>query len=353
MRLDIGGRPIGPEVPLFVIAEIGLNHGGSLDRALALVDAAAAAGASAVKLQTFCADRLLAPSGPAPAHLAPSSTLELFRALELDEGAHRAIARQARSRGLAFLSTPFDETSVELLERVGCDAYKISSGDLTHLRLIRRAARTGKPLVISTGMGEMPEIAAAVEAARAAGADTVALLHCVSAYPVPAGGQNLRALQTLARAFDLPVGLSDHGQDRVDLAVAVALGAVLYEKHLMADGDDGAVDAAVSATPAGLSALVELADRTRRTLGDGRKTCLPIEVVNRTASRRGLYAARHLRAGELVDGKALIALRPAVGLDVRAWPTVMGQRVIRDIRAGAPLLESDLAAADRRLGCVA
>ena len=237
MTLTIGRHHVGRGEPLFVIAEIGLNHGGSVDRALALVDAAAAAGASAVKLQTIVAAELVAPACPAPAHVQAASLREFFAAFELDEAAHHAIAARARAHGLALIATPLSEGAVDLLERVGVDAYKIASGDLTWTRLIDRCAHTGKPLILSTGMATIAEVAHGLAHAQLGGAASVALLHCVSAYPVPHGSENLRAIATLAEAFSMPVGLSDHGADTSAVPIAVALGASLYERHLVLTAD--------------------------------------------------------------------------------------------------------------------
>ncbi len=170
MPIRIAGRSVGAGEPLFAIAEIGLNHGGSQDEALALVDAAARAGASAVKLQTLRADGLVAGHCPAPAHVEARSLRDFFRQFELDEEAHRAVATRARAHGLAFMSTPFDLDAVEMLERVGVDAFKIASGDLTFVSLIRRVAATGKPIVLSTGMSTLAEAASAAACAREAGA---------------------------------------------------------------------------------------------------------------------------------------------------------------------------------------
>jgi sialic acid synthase SpsE len=343
MCMKVAGRCVGAGEPLFVIGEIGLNHGGSLDDALALVDAAASAGASAVKLQSLRGHTLVAESCPAPAHVDSASLRDFFSRFELDEQAHARIAARARSSGLAFMSTPFDEDAVDLLERVGCDAYKIASGDLTHHRLIERAAATGKPLVISTGMSEIEEIAHAVASARRGGAVDLALLHCVSAYPVPHGSQNLQAIATLAQEFGVPVGLSDHGTDDADLAIAVALGASLYEKHLVLDGDSDAIDAPVSATGRQLEALIRSAERTRVALGHGRKVCLPAEAVNVTASRRALYATRDLAVGHVVGADDVVALRPAAGLTASRWRDLEGQRLRRAIAAGQPFLPEDVA----------
>ena len=343
--LRIGPRLVGPGEPLFVIAEIGLNHGGSLDRALAMVDRAAEAGASAVKLQTITAKALVAPSCPAPAHVAEPSLRAFFARFELNEDAHRAVAERARARGLAFMATPFSLEAVEMLERVGVDAFKIASGDLTWDQLIRRAARSHKPVVISTGMASLSETAHAVACARLGGAAGLALLHCVSAYPVPRGGENLRAIATLADAFHVPVGLSDHGDDAFAAPVAVALGASLYERHFVLEAADGSVDAAVSSTPEALSALVAAAARAAGALGTGEKACTPDEAVNVTASRRALCAARALPAGATVHPDDVVALRPAAGLAPGRIGELIGVTIGRAVAAGAPFLEGDVASA--------
>jgi sialic acid synthase SpsE len=342
MCIEIGGRRVAPGERLFVIAELGLNHGGSLDTALALVEAAAGAGASAIKLQTIEADKLVAESCPAPDHVQASSLREFFRQFELDEAAHLAVARAARARGLAMLSTPFSEDAVAMLDRVGCDALKIASGDVTHRHLIERAARTGRPLVISTGMSNLEEVARAVEWARAAGAAGVALLHCVSSYPVPRGSENLRAIAELSRVFQVPVGLSDHTTEPLAAPLAVALGACLYERHFVLDAGMASVDAAVSATPEQLRAIVGSAEDARAALGQGRKACLPSEAPNVLASRRSLYATRTLSPGDIVGEDAVAALRPAFGLDASHWHDLVGRRVTRPVPAGTVFLDTDL-----------
>ena len=327
----IGRHRIGRGEPLFVMAEIGLNHGGSLERALAMVDAAAEAGVSAVKLQTVIASDLAVPSPPR----------DFFAAFELDEAAHQALAARARARGLAFLSTPLSERAVDMLERVGVDAYKIASGDLTWTRLIERCARTGKPVIISTGLASLDEIARAHEAARASGAASVALLHCVSAYPVPQGSENLRAITTLADRFPGPVGLSDHGSDSFAVPMAVALGASIYERHFIVADGDVAVDAAVSSSAAGFTDIVRTAARAAAALGSGVKTCLAAEAAC-LVSRRGLYAARDLAAGHIVSADDVIALRPASALSADKLSALVGSTLVRDMAEGAPFLLTDL-----------
>ena len=343
MNLEIAGRKVGTGQPVFVIAELGINHGGSADKACAMAEAAAGAGASAIKLQTLRAEQLLAESAPAPMHVRAGSMREFFRQFELTEAGHRAVAQRARARGVAFTSTPFDEGAVELLVRVGADALKIASGDVTHHRLIAAAARTGLPLIISTGMAGIEEVAAAVACAREAGARSLAILHCVSAYPVPPGQENLRAIATLAREFGVAVGLSDHTHEPLALPLAMALGASIYERHFVLGPDDEAADREVSSTPSELRELVQVAARVRLALGDGVKRCVDAERGNRLGSRRGVYAARDLEAGDVLDDSALAMLRPAHGVDARAWPELLGCRVVRRVPSGRAISLEDLA----------
>jgi sialic acid synthase SpsE len=341
-EMRLGPHLAGPGHPLFVVAELGLNHGGSLDRALALVDAAAAAGASAIKLQTLTATALVGPDAPAPAHVDATSMVEFFQRFELDEAAHARIVARARAHQLAVLATPLSEAAVAMLERVGVDGYKIASGDITWEALIRCAAATGKPLVISTGMATLVEAQRALVWAVRAGAPSVALLHCVSAYPVPSGSENLRAIATLGMACQALVGLSDHSADAFAAPLAVAMGASIYERHLVLSADDDAVDADVSSTPAELSAAIRAADRAVEALGTGAVVCLPAERANLEASRRGLYARRALPSGHVVGVHDLVALRPATGLGAERQRDLVGVRLTRAIPAGAPFGVADL-----------
>jgi sialic acid synthase SpsE len=343
--LTIGSRRVEPGDALYVVAEIGLNHGGSLERALAMVDAAASAGASAVKVQVVSAAELISSDCPAPAHVMASSLRDFFARFELPEAAYQALAARARRLGLGFLATPLSLPAVGLMERVGVDAFKIASGDINWRELIQRCARTGKPMLISTGMATLDETARALDAARSGGAASVALLHCVAAYPVPDGSENLRAIATLQRTFHVPVGLSDHGRDAFAVTMAVALGATLYERHLMLADDEGAVDAAVSSTPDQLAAIVQMAARASRALGDGKKVCLPAESPNLDASRRSWCAAGPMRAGHVVRERDLIALRSPGGVPLHRKLKLVGRQLTRDVAQGAPFVEADLAPA--------
>lgn len=346
-QLRIGPRAAGDGCPLFVVAEIGLNHDGSVERALALVDAAAAAGASAVKLQTLDAAALVAPGAPAPAHLVATSLVDFFRRFELDEAAHVRVVQRAREHGLAVMATPLSEDGVDLLERVGIDAYKIASGDITWEALIRKAARTDKPVVISTGMASLSEVQRAVCWASHAGRGGVALLHCVSAYPVPTGSENLRAIATLGLSCRAIVGLSDHGADGFAVPLAVAMGAAIYERHLVLAANDDSVDAEVSSTPGELAAIVRAAARAAAALGTGTKVCQPAERPNLEPSRRALYARRRVPAGHVVSAADVIALRPAFGLGADRLRELVGQRLTRDIDGGTAFTAADLHVLDK------
>jgi sialic acid synthase SpsE len=348
--MRFGRREVGAGAPLFVIAEIGLNHGGSVERALALVDAAADAGADAIKLQTIVADELVAPTCPAPAHVDATSLVDFFATFELSEAAHERIAARAWSRGLVVLATPFSERAVDMLLRVGIDGFKIASGDLTWHQLIARTAATAKPVVMSTGLATFDETAAAVAVAREAGVSSLALLHCVSAYPVPPGEENLRAIDTLGLQFDLPVGLSDHGSDAFAVPMAVALGASLYERHLILEDDkdaNDAVDLAVSSRPSELAAAIALARRAHQSLGTGAKDSLGAEGANRIASRRSLCAVRDLPQGHTISSEDLIALRPATGLAPFDMPRIVGLTLRHSVRRGHALRYDDLYATRR------
>jgi len=342
VEMRLGPHVAGPGHPLFVIAELGLNHGGSVERALDLVDAAATAGASAIKLQTLTAAALVAPGAPAPAHVAAASMVEFFRRFELDEAAHAQIASRARARGLAVLATPLSEAAVPMLERIGVDGYKIASGDITWERLITGAAATRKPVIVSTGMATLGDAQRALVWALRAGAPSVALLHCVSAYPVPRGHENLRAIATLGMACQAVVGLSDHGADTFGVPLAVAMGASIYERHLILSADDDAVDADVSSTPAELAAVIRTAARSAAALGAGAVVCLPVERANLEASRRGLYARRPLAPGDVVTASDVVALRPAAGLGADQERDLVGARLTRAVAAGAPFVAADL-----------
>lgn len=325
----------------FFIAEAGVNHDGRLDRALALVDAAADAGADAVKFQTFRADALVT-AGAAKAGYQAETTggggqRAMLRGLELSEDAHRALASRCRERGLAFLSTPFDEESADLLERLDVPLFKLASPEVTNHPFLEYVGRKGRPVILSTGMSTLEEVAAAVEALRRAGASELALLHCVSSYPAEPAEANLRAMATLAQAFGVPVGWSDHTLGTAVAVAAAALGARIVEKHFTLDRGLPGPDHRISLEPAELKALAAGLREAAASLGDGVKAPRDCEADVRRASRRSIVLAADAPAGMTVTRELLAFKRPAGGLPPSRLREVLGRRLARAMRAEEPL----------------
>ncbi|SEG99602.1 N-acetylneuraminate synthase [Nonomuraea solani] len=341
--ISIAGRAIGPAHPPFVVAELSGNHNGSLERALAIVDAVAAAGAHALKLQTYRADTLTVDCDGPAFRLGESHELwggeNLYRLFERAHTPwewHEPIFARARDRGLIAFSAPFDPTAVELLEKLEVPAYKIASSEIVDLPLIRLAAATGKPLIISTGMASTGEIDAAVSAAREAGCTRLAVLSCTASYPAEPSESNLRALPLLAALTGEVVGLSDHTPGIGAALAGVALGACVIEKHVTMSRADGGVDAAFSLEPAELAALVVESERAWRALGNPVIGPRPSEREG-LRFRRSLYVVRDVRAGEQVTPGNVRSIRPAGGLPPDAAGEVMGRRFARDVPLGTPL----------------
>jgi N-acetylneuraminate synthase len=336
----IAGRAIGPDHPPFVIAELSGNHNGRLERALELIDAAAGAGADAVKLQTYTADTItLDHRGPGfviESGLWAGRTLydlysEAFTPFEW----HAALFARARDRGLICFSSPFDETAIELLERLDAPAFKIASFEAVDLPLIRRAARSGRPLIISTGMTSPGEIAEAVQAAESAGA-SVALLHCVSAYPARHADANLRMIPRLAQDYRCIAGLSDHTLGTAAAVASIALGACLIEKHVTLARADGGPDAAFSLEPDELERLVQDCRHAWEALGGADYRRSDDEAVNRQF-RRSLYVVRPVAKGAAITPEDVRSIRPGFGLAPKHLGAVLGRRARRDLARGEPL----------------
>lgn len=334
-RLVIDGHQIGDGAPCFVIAEAGVNHNGSVEMALRLIDAAAEAGADAVKFQTFHADRLVTTDAPTAAYQAARvgpaiSQHEMLRALELSEAGHRLIQQRCGERKVMFLSTPFDESAADMLERLGVGAFKMSSGELTNLPLLEHVARKGKPVVLSTGMADLAEVALAVARVRECGA-RAALLQCTSAYPAEPASVNLRAMRTMSVTFDVPVGLSDHTPGIAVAIAAAALGAAIIEKHLTLDRTMPGPDHQASLEPAVFRAMVDGVREAQAALGDGIKR--PAEGERELAQivRRSLVAARALPSGHQLTAADVVAKRPGNGLPVAQADRIIGRRLRRDV----------------------
>jgi N-acetylneuraminate synthase len=334
------GRPIGPEQPPFVIAELSANHLGSLERALAIVDAAADAGCDAVKLQTFTPASMTIESSRSEFHIADGpwqgrSLWELYEEAHTPWAWHAKLFAHGAARGLAVFSTPFDELAVDHLESLGAPAYKIASFELVDLALIARAARTGKPLIMSTGMASDAEVAEAVETARSHGNGGVAVLHCVSGYPTPIEQANLRRLDTIASHGPV-FGISDHSPGAIVAIAAVARGASLIEKHLTLARADGGPDAGFSLEPAEMAEVVRGARQVWSALGDGSATRPDAEAGSRKL-RRSLYAVDDIAPGQELTRSNVRSIRPGAGLPPRELASVIGKRARVAIQRGTPL----------------
>jgi N-acetylneuraminate synthase len=339
--VSIAGRAIGPGEPPYVVAELSGNHRGRLDLALALLDEAAACGAHAVKLQTYTADTITIPhDGPGfvcRGGLWDGRTLhDLYSEAHTPFEWHEALFARGHERGVTVFSTPFDESAVDLLEALGAPAYKIASFEAIDLPLIARAARTGKPLIISTGMASFSEIEEAVNTARAHGAGGLVLLHCVSSYPARFSQANLATIPHLAASFECVAGLSDHTPGVAAAVAAVALGACFIEKHFCMSRAAGGVDSAFSLEPEELRRLVCDCRDAHAALGKVDYARSPAERENRQF-RRSLYAVAPIAEGEAFTAANVRSIRPGFGLAPKHYDQVIGKRARRAIAYGEPL----------------
>ncbi|MGY3878809.1 pseudaminic acid synthase [Aeromonas enteropelogenes] len=339
--MQIAHQSIGPIQSPYVIAELSANHNGNLERALAIMTAAKEAGASAVKLQTYRPDTITLKSERPEFQIHGGlwdghSLYDLYEWAHTPWEWHQALFAKGRELGLTVFSSPFDFSAVDLLESLDCPAYKIASFELVDLPLIRYAAQTGKPLIMSTGMANEAEIAAAVEMALKHGNCQLALLHCVSGYPAPAAEYNLRAIPMLRQRFGVEVGLSDHTLGSATAIAATALGATLIEKHFTLARADGGPDCAFSMEPTELAELVASVNTAQAALGVADYQLTPSEQGNR-AFRRSLYLVKEIAAGERLTEAHIKSVRPALGLPPADYDRLLGKRVIRDMSANQPL----------------
>ncbi len=320
--------------PVFIIAEAGVNHNGSVERALAMVSAAKNAGADAVKFQTFKADRLASKGAPKADYQKTSdaSQTEMLARLELDWKAHRLIKERCEKEGILFLSTPFDEGSADLLDKLGVSLFKLPSGEITNKALLQHVARKGRPLILSTGMSELSEVADAVGWIREVSEAPLTLLQCVSEYPAPADEANLAAMDTLREAFALPAGYSDHTLGIEVALAAAARGACVIEKHFTLDRELPGPDHKASLLPSELAALVNGVRLVESAVGDGIKTVAPCEAANRKVARRSLVAARDLSEGHVLARADLSAKRPGTGIAPAELDGLIGRALSKAVR---------------------
>ena len=343
MTIEIAGRPIGPEYPPFVIAEMSGNHNQSLDRALAIVEAAAKAGAHAIKLQTYTADTITLDVRGGSFEINNTDSLwvgqnlhDLYNQAHTPWEWHGLIMERARELGLICFSSPFDETAIDFLEGLGVPAYKIASFENNHLPLIEKAAATGKPLIISTGMASLGELDDAVRIAREAGCTQLALLKCTSTYPASPENTNIRTIPHLRELFCSEVGLSDHTMGIGVAVAAVAMGATVVEKHFTLARADGGVDSSFSMEPAELSNLVIETENAWRALGEIRYG--PTDAEKQSMMfRRSIYVSANIEAGELFSKENIRIVRPGYGSPPSLYSMLLGRPARQSFSPGDAL----------------
>jgi pseudaminic acid synthase len=339
--IRIADRLIGPRERPYIIAEVSANHQQSLDKAIAIVRAAAEAGADAVKLQTYTPDTMTIDS-ETPYFRIDGTIWEGRRLYDLYREAytpwewHAPLADEAARVGVHFLSTPFDTTAVQFLERLDVPAFKIASFELVDTPLLQCVARTGKPIILSTGMSTLGEIEEAVHTLRGAGVVQIALLKCTSAYPATPDEMNLATVPHMRQAFDVPVGLSDHTLGLVVPVAAVTLGACIIEKHITLSRSAGGPDSSFSLEPHEFGDMVRAVRAARQAVGTVHYGVSPGEVQSRVF-RRSLFVVRDVKAGEALSVENVRSIRPAAGLHPRHLPDVLGHPATADIARGTPL----------------
>lgn len=343
VKMKISRREIGPKAPPFVIAEMSGNHNQSLDRALDIVDAAAKAGAHALKLQTYTADTLTLDVDEGDFFINDEKSLwkgnslyNLYKFAYTPWEWHAPIMRRAQELGMLCFSTPFDESAVEFLETLDVPAYKIASFENVHLPLIRKVASTGKPIIISTGMATLGEIDEAVLAAREGGCTDLVLLKCTSTYPASPKNSNILTIPHLRGLFGCEVGLSDHTMGVGASVAAVAHGATVIEKHFTLNRADGGVDSTFSLEPEELRLLVVETERAWQSLGQ--VTFGPGEAEKKSlVFRRSIYISEDIKTGEILTVKNLRCVRPGMGLPPKYYEMLLGRRVNQDVKKGTPM----------------
>jgi N-acetylneuraminate synthase len=323
----------------YVIAEAGVNHNGDLDIARQLVNVAASAGADAVKFQTFKADKLVTGDAEKAAYQkettgAEESQYEMLRRLELSADAHHQLLAHCEDREITFLSTPFDEQSADFLAELGVSTFKLGSGDLTNLPLLRHVARKGRPMIVSTGMSWLGEVEDAVRAIEDVGLEELTLLHCVSEYPADPAEANLRAMDALAAAFGYPVGYSDHTPGYTVPLAAVARGATVIEKHFTLDRTMDGPDHRASLEPEELTQLVRRVRVVERALGGGTKRPTAGELEVAAVARKSIVAGRDIAAEKRIEAADLTMRRPGTGLAPKRMDLVLGKRAKDSIPEG-------------------
>lgn len=341
MSVRIGRREIGPQFPVYIIAEMSANHGQDFDKAVQILEAAKSSGADAIKLQTYKPSTMTIDCDKPDFRVSGTvwdgqNLYDLYGEAYTPWEWHPRLKDVATDLGLDFFSTPFDDTAVDFLEELGVPAYKIASFEIVDLPLLRKVARTGKPVILSTGMATLSEIDEAVETLKDEGAENIVLLKCTSAYPASADAMNLLTISHMSETFKVVAGLSDHTLDVAVPVTAVALGASVIEKHLTLDRSVPGPDSAFSLEPQEFREMVAAVRTTESALGSVDYGLSEREAASKVF-RRSLFVVNDVRAGELFTGENVRLIRPGTGLHSRYFPDVLGRRARLDISRGTPL----------------
>ncbi len=336
--MKIGKRMIGDDSPCYIIAEAGSNHNRDFDTALKLVDVAVDAGADAVKFQIFSADTIYSKKTPMASYLTKKKLAEknetlydIIKKLEIPRQWTPDLMKYCRKKGITFLSTPFDLAAVDELEQVGVEAYKVASFEITHLPMLKKISQTGKPIILSTGMANLEDIEVALDVIRKAGSSEVALLHCAIAYPPKFEDVNLRAMDTMKQAFQIPVGFSDHTMGHITDVAAVARGACFIEKHYTLSRNQKGPDHPFSLEPHELREMVSAIRQTEQILGSPIKRATEAEAEMHRIGRRSLVAACNIPAGTVITEEMIAVKRPGFGIPTRHMDLVIGRKAVIDI----------------------
>lgn len=342
MKVQIGQHLLGSRQPVFIVAEMSGNHGGDIKRAIEIVHAAKRAGADAIKLQTYTADTITlncntedfrVPDGPWRDH---QTLWSLYDKAHTPWDWHEKIFSEARNIGLEVFSSPFDETAVDFLEKLGASAYKIASPEITHIPLLERIAKTGKPVILSTGLGDLEDIEYAVLTLRRAGVKELIILKCTSSYPAPPKESNLLTIPDMASRFGVVAGLSDHSEGMVAPIVAVALGASLIEKHFTLDDSLDTVDSFFSAGEIEFKNMVAAIRLAENSLGEVNYKISDSAYKN-LSGRRSLYVSAEIRAGQPITRDNVKCVRPSFGMHPKHFEEIIGRKALKDLTVGERL----------------
>lgn len=333
MNIKISNKVIGEKFPTFIIAEAGINHNGSLKIAKQLISKAKSSGADAIKFQTFKASDIASTSSP---------FFKILRKLELSDNDFKKLSVYAKSKKLIFLSTPFSFDAVDLLTKLKVPAFKIASGDLTHIPLIKYAARKKKPMIISTGMATLNEIKETVNSIKAIKNKKILIMHSISGYPTPENEVNLNVIKNFKKIFPYPIGFSDNGDSNLVPIIAVAFGAKIIEKHFTLNKKMNGPDHKISADPKQLKTMIEEIRKIEKMIGDGEKTCQPSELKNRIAARRSVITKVDLKKNTKLSKEMVSIKRPAKGIEPKYFSSILGKLTRKNLRKEQPLKWNDI-----------